>query len=116
MRKVGLHNGNAPDSKSGVRKDIGVQILCPPPLFLKIKNMKEFSKFLDDLCDEMENLNPDWEYCPTCGPVIPYLRTNKNSTTITPIKLRARFLLREMKGLSPKKYEIYNKRLRSLSL
>lgn len=78
--------------------------------------MSIFSNFIIELCDEMEKLKPDWEDCPTCGPVIPYLRENKDTKAITPTKLRIRSLMREMKYLSREKYDNFNLRFRSLEV
>ena len=76
--------------------------------------MEELINFIEDICDEMISLKPDWEDCSTCGPVIPYLRANKSSTAITQLKLRVRSLMRELKLISLEKYNTYNKRFRSL--
>lgn len=78
--------------------------------------MTEFVKLIIDVCDEMEKIVPDWEDCPTCGPVIPWLRKNKDSSAITPTKIRLRSLMRKLKYISPEKYNIYNDRLRRLSV
>lgn len=78
--------------------------------------MTELGDFIIELCDEMEKLNPDWEDCEICGPVIPWLRKNGDSKAITPTKLRFRSLMRKMRDISPDRYRIYNDRLRSMTL
>lgn len=78
--------------------------------------MSTFSNFIVELCDEMIKLKPDWEDCSTCGPIIPYLRENKDTKAITPTKLRIRSLMREMKIMSPEKYKFFNDRFRSLEV
>lgn len=76
--------------------------------------MSVLGAFIDDLCDEMEILEPDWEHCPTCGYVIPFLRKDRGADAITPTKLKIRSLMRIMKQFSPKKYKIFNDRFRSM--
>lgn len=78
--------------------------------------MTALGDFIIELCDEMEELNPDWEDCQVCGPVIPWLRKNLDTNATTPTKLRVRSLMRKLRDISPDRYKIYNDRLRSMPI
>lgn len=78
--------------------------------------MEEFLKLINDVCDEMERLRPDWEYCPICSPIILYLRSDKKIMAVNPLKSRIRTLMREMKSISLERYNNYNSRFRSLKV
>jgi hypothetical protein len=78
--------------------------------------MSDLSTLIEELCDVVEELNPDWEECSTCRPVIPYLRANKNSMSITPMKIRVRSVMRKLKYLSIDKYNELNDRFRRLNV
>ena len=76
--------------------------------------MSELSEFIDNLCNEIEILEPNWEDDTTFGYILPYLKKNKNPRSITPIKNRIRTVMREMRKISPKKYNTYNERFKKL--
>jgi len=76
--------------------------------------MAPMEKFIKDLCAEIETLDPDWEHCPTCGSVIPYLKNNMNKGGIYATKVRVRVLLKELRDKDLTKYNIYNTRFKLL--
>lgn len=78
--------------------------------------MTELGKFISDLCNEMEKINPDWEDCEICGSILPWLKKHGDTMAITPTKIRMRSLMRIMRDISPDTYKIYNDRMRSMPI
>ena len=72
--------------------------------------MTPMGQFIVDLCDEIERKVEDWDFCPTCGNVVPYLRKNLDSGGVTPTKLRVRSLMQELKRPHPELYKKLNDR------
>lgn len=76
--------------------------------------MTPMEKFIKDLCDKVESIDPDWMYCPTCGSVIPYLRANMTKGGISSTKIKVRVLLKELRDRDPDIYPVYNNRFKLL--
>jgi hypothetical protein len=77
-------------------------------------HMSPMNIFIKELCAEVEALDPDWELCPTCGSVIPYLKKNLDKGGVSATKIRVRVLLKQLRDRNLTKYNDYNTRFKLL--
>ena len=76
--------------------------------------MTPLDDFITRLCAEIQEIEPDWEDCPTCGPIIPFIKNRSKTAGISPIKRRVRTLLGKIKYSHPDRYKILNDEFKRL--